>query len=108
MSNNPPPYNDITGITRAVMKDNAQVSLVNYDGNARPGEIVISQSDYSMWIGNTQGELNQAPILNAGTGTPPVALLGGFYFNTDAGELSGEGLYFCANATVGWQKVTLV
>jgi hypothetical protein len=107
MANNPPPYSNITGITRAVMKDNAQTSLVNYDGNARPGEIVVNQSDYSMWIGNTQGDLNQAPILNAGTSTPPAAYLGGFYLNVDGGELSGEGLYFCANVSVGWQKVTL-
>ena len=39
----PPPYTDITGITRAVMKDNAQVSIVDYDGNARPGELVVAQ-----------------------------------------------------------------
>jgi len=40
--NNPPPYSDITGITRAVMKDNAQVDIQDYDGNARPGELVVA------------------------------------------------------------------
>lgn len=53
----PPPYTDITGITRAVMKDNAQVSLVDYDGNARPGELVVAQGTTNLYIGNSQGQL---------------------------------------------------
>lgn len=107
MANPPPPYDNITGISRAVMKDNAQANIVAYNGNARPGEIVVSQSNYVMYIGNTNGVLNQAPILNPGIGTPPTPYLGGFYFNTDAGELSGAGLYFCANVNIGWQQITL-
>lgn len=31
---NPPPYANITGISRAVMKDNAQETIQNYDGVA--------------------------------------------------------------------------
>ena len=107
MANPPPPYADITGITRAVMKDNAQIALAQYDGTARPGEIVISQQDLSMWIGDAAGDLNAAPILQPGTGAPPTAQIGRFYFNTDAGELSGSGLYFCANVSLGWQQVSL-
>jgi len=107
MANPPPPYADITGISRAVMKDSAQVDVAEYDGVARPGEIVISQADSVMYIGNVAGALNPAPILALDTGTPPTALLGGFYFNGDAGELAGAGLYFCANVTLGWQQVTL-
>jgi hypothetical protein len=42
MANPPPPYDNITGISRAVMKDNAQETLANYDGNARPGELVVN------------------------------------------------------------------
>jgi hypothetical protein len=53
----PPPYTDITGITRAVMKDNAQVSIVDYDGNARPGELVVAQGTTNLYIGNSQGQL---------------------------------------------------
>jgi len=107
MANPPPPYADITGITRAVMKDNAQIALAQYDGTARPGEIVISQQDLSMWIGDVNGDLNAAPILQPGTGTPPTAVAGRFYFNADAGELSGVGLYFCATVALGWQQVGL-
>ena len=54
---NPPPYTDITGITRAVMKDNAQVSIVDYDGNARPGELVVAQGTTNLYIGNSLGQL---------------------------------------------------
>jgi hypothetical protein len=107
MANPPPPYADITGISRAVMKDSAQVDVAEYNGVARPGEIVISQTDSVMYIGNVSGALNPAPILAQNTGTPPAAYLGGFYFNADAGELAGEGLYFCANVSLGWQQVTL-
>ena len=84
-----------------------QPNFNSFNGVARPGEIVISQSDSVMYIGNVAGALNPAPILAQNTGTPPAALLGGFYFNADAGELAGEGLYFCANASLGWQQVTL-
>jgi hypothetical protein len=59
MSDTPPPYNDITGISRAVMKDNAQVTLANYDGNARPGELVVNLEidPPALYIGNNQGQL---------------------------------------------------
>lgn len=57
MANPPPPYSDITGITRAVMKDNAQVSIVDYDGNARPGELVVAQGTTNLYIGNSLGQL---------------------------------------------------
>ena len=42
---NPPPYDDITGISRSVMKDNAQETVANYDGNARPGDNSYGQSN---------------------------------------------------------------
>jgi hypothetical protein len=45
MANPPPPYNDLTGISRTVMKDNAQESVINYNGNARPA--------LEIWLGRT-------------------------------------------------------
>ncbi len=59
MANPPPPYADITGISRAVMKDNAQESLINYDGNARPGELVVdlTQDPPPLYVGNNAGQL---------------------------------------------------
>ena len=41
------------------MKDDAQESLVNYNGNARPGEIVadLTQDPPTLYIGNNLGQL---------------------------------------------------
>lgn len=57
--NNPPPYTDINGISRAVMKDNDQVTIVTYNGNARPGEIVVDLevNPPSIYVGNNEGQL---------------------------------------------------
>jgi hypothetical protein len=61
MANPPPPYANITGISRTVMKDNAQENIVNYNGNARPGEIVadLTQDPPALYIGNNLGQLTQ-------------------------------------------------
>jgi len=40
------------------------------------------------------------------SGTPPAVSLGAFYFNNDGAQLSGVGLYFCADGST-WQKVNL-
>ena len=88
MANPPPPYSDITGISRAVMKDNAQVTLANYNGNARPGELVVDQSTDQVFIGNSLGALTQiaAGITNGGSSGLPA----GFYqmaYNPTTGEI---------------------
>ena len=85
---NPPPYDDITGISRAVMKDNAQVTLANYNGNARPGELVVDQLTDQVFIGNSSGALTQiaAGITNGGVSGLPA----GFYqmaYNPTTGEI---------------------
>ena len=59
MANPPPPYADITGISRTVMKDNAQANIVAYNGNARPSELVVSQVDQTIYVGNVNGALNK-------------------------------------------------
>jgi len=59
MASPPPPYDNITGISRAVMKDNAQETITNYDGNARPGEIVadLTTDPPALYVGNNLGAL---------------------------------------------------
>jgi len=59
MASPPPPYDNITGISRAVMKDNAQETLAGYDGNARPGELVVNLvvDPPALYIGNNAGQL---------------------------------------------------
>jgi hypothetical protein len=67
MANPPPPYDNITGISRAVMKDNAQETLAGYDGNARPGELVVNLvvDPPALYIGNNAGQLTA--ISSSGT-----------------------------------------
>jgi hypothetical protein len=64
------------------MKDNAQETLVNYNGNARPGEIVadLTVDPPTLYIGNNQGQLT---LLNSG---------GGSYGNTQVGQYLAAGL----------------
>ena len=88
MANPPPPYDNITGISRAVMKDNAQVTLANYNGNARPGELVVDQSTDQVYIGNSSGALTQiaAGIGDGGSSGLPA----GFYqmaYNPTTGDI---------------------
>lgn len=56
-SNNPPPWLAITGISRAAMKDNAQVNAAEYDGNARPAELVVEQNTLDLYVGDNNGNL---------------------------------------------------
>jgi hypothetical protein len=57
----PPPYTNITGISRAVMKDNAQETIAGYNGSARPGELVVNLEvdPPTVFIGNNAGALTQ-------------------------------------------------
>jgi hypothetical protein len=91
MANPPPPYSDITGISRAVMKDNAQVTLTNYNGNARPGELVVDQSTDQVYIGNSSGALTQiaAGIVNGGSAGLPTG-----FFQLAYNPTTGEIVYY--------------
>jgi len=73
MANPPPPYDNITGISRAAMKDNAQITLAEYDGNARPGELVVDQTNDNLYVGNISGSLT---LIASGSGTETWATLG--------------------------------
>lgn len=88
MANTPPPYDNITGISRAVMKDNAQVTLANYNGNARPGELVVDQSTDQVYIGNSSGALTQiaAGITDGGSSGLPAGFLQ-LAYNPTTGEI---------------------
>jgi len=59
MSNPPPPYSDLTGISRTVMKDNAQATVADYDGVARPAEFTVNINTNEIWIGNAAGSLTK-------------------------------------------------
>jgi hypothetical protein len=104
MANPPPPYDDITGISRAVMKDNAQETLVNYDGNARPGELVVNLEvdPPALYIGNNAGQLTAI----SSSGITPA--YGQFYSNISQTVASPNTEYrFVFNNTDLSSNVTL-
>ena len=86
---NPPPYDNITGISRAVMKDNAQETLANYDGNARPGELVVNLvvDPPALYIGNNLGQLTAI----SSSGITPA--YGQFWSNTSQTVVSTNTEY---------------
>ena len=122
MSNPPPPYSNITGISRTVMKDNAQESITNYNGVARPSELVVDQLTQNLYVGNTNGNLN---LVAYGSGvTNPTAFNPRFTdaSSTTAGStvtgsytLIGPLCYFrvyvdfatCTNFGTGQYQITL-
>jgi hypothetical protein len=90
-SNNPPPYVNITGISRAVMKDNAQESIGNYNGNARPGEMVVDLTvdPPTVYIGNNLGQLTELSF-GGGTGNGvPAGPVNSVQFNAGSGNFGG-------------------
>jgi len=70
------------------MKDNAQVTLANYNGNARPGELVVDQTTDQVYIGNSSGALTQiaAGIGNGGVSGLPAGFKQMAY-NPNTGEI---------------------
>lgn len=77
MANPPPPYDNITGISRAVMKDNAQETIQNYNGVARPGELVVDLNTFDLYIGNTNGNIN---LVGGGSGNAGYPQSGGTFY----------------------------
>ena len=127
MANPPPPYSDITGISRTVMKDNAQETVANYNGHARPGEMVVDLTNNNVYIGNTNGNLT---LINTGGGSgnaEPAGAVGAVQINA-GGNLFGasanltfvnntlttgniipavDNVYFLGNATNRWANIWL-
>jgi hypothetical protein len=104
MANPPPPYDNITGISRAVMKDNAQETLAGYDGNARPGELVVNLvvDPPALYIGNNAGQLT---AISSSAITPAY---GQFYSNASQTVASANTEYqFTFNNTDESNNVTL-
>ena len=90
MANPPPPYSDITGISRTVMKDNAQETIANYDGNARPGEMVVNLLNNDVYIGNTNGDLNLISTGGGGAHADPSGPVGAVQINAGGNLFTGS------------------
>jgi hypothetical protein len=94
MANPPPPYDNLTGISRTVMKDNQQATIANYSGNARPAEMTVNINTNEIYIGNATGALTKV-IQSTGANTflgnvrvvSSTAGLNQLYFNPTTGEI---------------------
>jgi hypothetical protein len=73
------------------MKDNAQVTIENYNGNARPGELVVDQLTDQVFIGNSSGALTQiaAGITDGGSAGLPAG-----FFQLAYNPTTGEIVYY--------------
>jgi hypothetical protein len=94
MANPPPPYEDLTGISRTVMKDNAQETVTNYNGNARPAEMTVDVNTNEIFIGNATGALTKVlQVTGANTFLGNIrtvnstAGLDQLYFDSTTGEI---------------------
>jgi hypothetical protein len=92
MANPPPPYANITGISRADMKDNAQITIQNYNGVARPGELVVDMLTFDLYVGNTNGNIN---LVGGGSGNAGYPQSGGTFW-VDGGRTD----YYTPTGTV--------
>jgi hypothetical protein len=127
MASPPPPYDDITGISRTVMKDNAQSSIANYNGNARPGEMVVDLINNNVYIGNVNGGLTLISTGGGSGNSEPAGSVGAVQFNAGGNLFGGsanltfvnntlttgniipgtDNVYFLGNATNRWANIFL-
>jgi hypothetical protein len=98
----PPPYSDITGISRAAMKDNAQVTVVQYNGNARPAELVVEQTALNLFAGDNNGNLVLLANANA------TKFYGSFYDTTTQNNSVGNVNYMQLDTTSSNNHVSIV
>ena len=85
------------------MKDNAQESIANYNGNARPGEIVVDQLNNNVYIGNTNGNLNLLVIGGGSGNSEPAGPVGAVQYNSGGNLFGGT-----ANVTVSGSGLNVV
>lgn len=97
----PPPYTDISGISRAAMKDNSQVTATQYNGNARPAELVVEQNTLNLYAGNNAGDLVLLANANA------TKFYGSFYDTLPQVNSVGNVNYLQLNTTSSNNHVSI-
>ena len=100
MANPPPPYSNITGISRTVMKDNAQESITNYNGNARPGEMVVDLSNDDIYVGNVNGGLTLISTGGGSGNNAPAGPVGAIQINAGGALFGGTANLTFTNNTL--------
>jgi hypothetical protein len=110
------------------MKDNSSDTIADYNGNARPGEMVVDLTNNNIYIGNTNGNLTLINSSGGGTGNAvPAGSVGSVQLNA-GGNLFGasanltfvnnslvtgnvipalDNTYFLGNSTNRWANIWL-
>lgn len=68
MATTPPPYTGVTGVYTVIDK-HIDVTKTSLDGSARPGQIIVDTTDYSLWVGDDTGALTAVGGSGGGGGT---------------------------------------
>ena len=100
MANPPPPYANVTGISRTDMKDNSQETIPNYDGNARPGELVVDLSNNDIYIGDINGNLNLISTGGGGAHADPSGPVSSVQLNAGGNLFTGSANLTFVNNTL--------
>lgn len=74
------------------MKDNAQVNIANYNGNARPGELVVNLAvdPPALFIGNSLGQLTSLPDIPGPYADDTAAATAGIAVGSAYYRVSGQ------------------
>lgn len=101
--------NEELHVGNLVLNDNVTGATIGLDEQDQDMQFTVNQGGTTQEVFRLIGATGVVKLFPH-SGTPPTASIGAFYFNNDAGELSGVGLYFCANTSLGnggWQQVNL-
>jgi hypothetical protein len=110
------------------MKDNSSDTIADYNGNARPGEMVVDLTNNNIYVGNVNGGLTLINTSSGGTGNAvPAGSVGALQYNA-GGNLFGasanltfvnntlttgnvipavDNSYFLGNSTNRWANIFL-
>lgn len=84
------------------MKDTAQVTAAQYNGNARPAELVVEQNALNLYAGDNNGNL--VLLANASA----TKFYGSFYDTTNQPNNTGNVNYMQLNSTSSNNHVSIV
>lgn len=88
----PPPYSGIDGLYVQTDK-HVDTTLAQYDGKARPGQLVVDTATYNLYVGNASGSLTAVGGGGGGTygNTQVAAYLPTNTANVGAGNIAATG-----------------
>jgi hypothetical protein len=101
-----PPFTGVTGIFTVDDKHQA-VSKADYDGHAKPGQLIVDTSDYTLWIGTPSGSMVPSSTAVGGPVANAIHAVTSGAANSVAGaNVTGEVNFAATANTVAGANVT--